>query len=288
MTTNDGPEIPEFLSLGAGVQSTTMALMAAHGLIEPMPTAAIFADTGAEPESVYEHLDWLRSPNVLPFPVQVVQWRDLGADIEASARGEDVAGRTGGYVAPPFFVASEHGGTGMLRRECTTNYKIRPIHAEVKRQLGIPPDRRARARRGQPLARQWIGISCDEASRMKPSMVAWIETRHPLIEANMTRGHCLEWLARHEYPSPPSSACVFCPYRSAREFRQLSTNDMARAVEIDGLIRDLPMRRLAGFGQGGHLYVSSTLRPLGEVDITDPHERQGNLFREECEGMCGV
>lgn len=34
------------LSLGAGVQSTTMALMAAHGEIGPMPDCAIFADTG--------------------------------------------------------------------------------------------------------------------------------------------------------------------------------------------------------------------------------------------------
>lgn len=57
------------LSLGAGVQSTTMALMAAHGEIGPMPDCAIFADTGWEPKSVYDHLEWLMSPNVLPFPV---------------------------------------------------------------------------------------------------------------------------------------------------------------------------------------------------------------------------
>lgn len=58
------------ISLGAGVQSTTVALAAAHGLIEPMPIAAIFADVGDEPRAVYEHLNWLRSDNVLPF----VRW----------------------------------------------------------------------------------------------------------------------------------------------------------------------------------------------------------------------
>jgi len=57
------------LSLGAGVQSTTLALMAAHGEVGPMPDCAIFADTGWEPQAVYDHLAWLRSPNVLPFPV---------------------------------------------------------------------------------------------------------------------------------------------------------------------------------------------------------------------------
>ncbi len=55
------------LSLGAGVQSSTMALMAKHGEINPMPDAAIFSDVGAEPKSVYEYLDWLEGE--LPFPV---------------------------------------------------------------------------------------------------------------------------------------------------------------------------------------------------------------------------
>jgi len=60
------------LSLGAGVQSTTIALMAARGEI-PAPDCAIFADTGDEPRAVYEHLAWLRSPGVLPFPVHIVK-----------------------------------------------------------------------------------------------------------------------------------------------------------------------------------------------------------------------
>ncbi len=60
------------LSLGAGVQSTTLALMAVHGEIGPMPDVAVFADTEWEPEPVYEHLRWLMSGNILPFPVHRV------------------------------------------------------------------------------------------------------------------------------------------------------------------------------------------------------------------------
>ena len=37
------------ISLGAGVQSSTMALMAAKGEIKPMPDAAILVDTQWEP-----------------------------------------------------------------------------------------------------------------------------------------------------------------------------------------------------------------------------------------------
>jgi len=59
------------LSLGAGVQSSTMALMAARGDIGPMPDCAIFADTGWEPQHIYDWLIWLEKQ--LPFPIHQVQ-----------------------------------------------------------------------------------------------------------------------------------------------------------------------------------------------------------------------
>lgn len=75
------------LSLGAGVQSTTMALLAAHGEIGPMPDCAIFADTGWEPSAVYDHLDWLMSGNVLPFPVHVVSTGNIRDELLAAGAG---------------------------------------------------------------------------------------------------------------------------------------------------------------------------------------------------------
>ena len=46
--------------------------MAAHGIIDPMPDCAVFADTGWKPTVVYDHLASLTSPNVLPFLVYIV------------------------------------------------------------------------------------------------------------------------------------------------------------------------------------------------------------------------
>ena len=46
------------LSLGAGVQSSTMALMADAGEFGIKPDAAVFADTGWEPEPVIKHLEY--------------------------------------------------------------------------------------------------------------------------------------------------------------------------------------------------------------------------------------
>ena len=293
------PPIMHVISLGAGVQSTTMALMAAHGEIEPMPDAAIFADTGAEPKAVYEHLDWLRSGNVLPFPVEVVQFSDLADDIRKTAAGvKPVAGRENGYLAPPFFTVNTDGSHGMLRRECTSNYKIKPIQRRIKELLGRPTDKPIRS--SVPLACSWLGISADEWIRVKPSDVRWLAKRHPLIdratqdgppphERWMSRQDCIEWLARHDYPIPPRSACTFCPYQSAAEWEILRANpdDWDQAVAIDRLIRDMPAQERAGLKKGGRLYVNVNRRPLEEIETGGPID-QSNLWAGECEGMCGI
>ncbi|WP_246680049.1 hypothetical protein [Mesorhizobium sp. B2-4-1] len=72
------------LSLGASVQSTTLALMAAHGEIGPMLDCAIFADTGWEPQAVYDHLARLVSPKVLPFPVHIVSDDNIREQLSAA------------------------------------------------------------------------------------------------------------------------------------------------------------------------------------------------------------
>jgi 3'-phosphoadenosine 5'-phosphosulfate sulfotransferase (PAPS reductase)/FAD synthetase len=71
-----------YLSLGAGVQSSTLALMAAVGEVTPMPDGAIFADTQAEPAGVYRWLDWLEKR--LPYPVHRVTAGDLRKAVLAS------------------------------------------------------------------------------------------------------------------------------------------------------------------------------------------------------------
>ena len=47
------------ISLGGGVQSTVMALMASRGAFDRVPDCAVFADTRWEPPSIYTHLEWL-------------------------------------------------------------------------------------------------------------------------------------------------------------------------------------------------------------------------------------
>src|SRR5438445_8781019 len=103
---------PHIISLGAGVQSSVMALMASEGLITPMPRAAIFADTQAEPASVYKWLEWLESK--LAFPVVRVTRGDLGKE---SLRVRHSKGGTAYQKpAPPLFIRDDDGKQGILMR----------------------------------------------------------------------------------------------------------------------------------------------------------------------------
>ena len=70
------------ISLGGGVQSSIMALMASQGAFDRVPDCAIFADTRWEPPSVYEHIDWLEGQLSLPLHV-VDNGRSLREDVKA-------------------------------------------------------------------------------------------------------------------------------------------------------------------------------------------------------------
>jgi len=266
------------ISLGAGVQSTTMALMAAHGEITPMPDCAIFADTGWEPKAVYEHLAWMRSPNVLPFPVHVVNNGNI-----REALTSEVSGR---YAAVPFFLRKANGEEGLGRRQCTHEYKLVPLKWKQRELMGV--ERKSRLPKGA--CEVWIGISTDEAMRMKPATAAWQTNRWPLIEKRMNRNDCLRWLERNSYPKPPKSSCIGCPFHNDAHWRDMRDNspaEFADAVAVDATIR-------AGGTQSNKnmklaQFMHRSLKPLDQVDLSTAEDHgQLNLFNNECEGMCGV
>ena len=260
------------LSLGAGVQSTTMALMAAHGEFEHMPDCAIFADTGAEPRAVMDHLSWLMSDNVLPYPVHIVQKSNLYDDI---MRGVHSTGHR--FASIPFHGISDKGPM-MARRQCTSEYKISPIRKKVVEILGGHP---------KGGCEMWIGISTDEILRAKSSNVQYITHRHPLIDKGMNRWDCLQWMSKNGYPKPTKSSCTFCPFHSNFEWRWLRDNDVDgwnQAVEVDRALRLEGATRF-----NSKLFLHKDRVPLDEADIRTSEEHgQPDMFNNECEGMCGV
>lgn len=272
-----GGEVIRVLSLGAGVQSTTLALLAARGEV-PMPDVAVFADTGAEPAPVYEHLRWLMSPNVLPFPVVIVSAGNIRDDLMI---GVDTTGHR--FVSIPFFGRLLEGGQMMARRQCTSEYKLKPIRAWV-----VAEAFRRTGKRPRPgFCDMQIGISLDEVQRMKPSRVRYIVNQHPLLDLRMRRWDCLRWIERNGYPLPPKSACTLCPFRSNAEWRWLRDHDASgfeEACAVDDALRE--NGKAGGFDS--ELYLHRSMVPLRRADIRSAEDRGQSSWFGECEGMCGV
>jgi hypothetical protein len=274
------------LSLGAGVQSSTMYCMAALGEITPMPDVAIFADVGAEPPWVYEHLKWLRDRYGHIIPIEVVSTGNLADDWFSGALSKLPDGGTIMPAAIPFHTRNADGSKGMLQRQCTKRYKLEPIYKKVRDLLGLKKGERVKDRYQVEM---WVGISLDEVQRMKPAPESWVTKRYPLImDVEMRRGDCLRWMEAHRFPLPNRSACWMCPFRSDSEWLDLKAHPeiWEKVVAYDAKLRTQKPYGRAGERLTSKPYLHATLVPIGEVVFK--HENQPDLFGNECEGMCGV
>lgn len=262
------------LSLGAGVQSTALYLL------QPFD-AAIFADVGEEPDAVYSHLETLKSLN--RSPIIVTSAGKLGDDIINLPKGK--------AASIPAFVKNLDGKPGKIRRQCTSEYKIRPVETAIRRQvLGLKF--RQRIPKGT-IVHQYFGISIDEASRAERAKKRfeghrWIVPHWPLIEMGWDRRKAEEYATGILGYRPPRSACVFCPFHTNQEWARIKKEDpkgWERALEIDRGLRD-PNNRVVGKLKGA-VYLHRSLIPLDQVDLTPPSSLDP-MTSGECHGMCGL
>lgn len=266
------------LSLGAGVQSTTILLMMIHGEI-PKADHVIFADTGWEPKRVYQHLEWLQDlmqKNNMIF--HIVSKGNLREDFLSDVKR---------YASMPLYLIGEQNKKGMIRRQCTTEYKLEPVVKKQRELAGLKPRQRCKEHRIVNI----IGISYDESQRMRDPLFPWIQNEYPLIDKKITRQDCIEWCESYNYPKPPRSACIGCPYRRQKEWLDLQQDpsEWQDAVDFDNALRTLPhlVNRFKGTP-----FLHESRVPLSQADIRS-NEQKGivslfdDTFAQECIGMCG-
>jgi hypothetical protein len=307
------------ISLGAGVQSSAMLLMALEGRFGDMPDCAIFADTQWEPKAVYEWLgqlagvawesftrsDGSKGCRTIPgiyhkvgIPVHAVTTGNIRDDYLNSAVPSSKINATH-FAALPTFVRIKHDvpifgeeqdengdaviigwtqieGVGMGRRQCSHEYKLTAIRRKIRELVG--PNGKAES---------WIGISLDEAHRMKPSGRKWNPNRYPLIEARLRREDCQNYLIERVGSPAPKSSCLGCPFHDDAYWARLrigSPDEFADVVEFDKQIRHQR-------GTRGEMFVHRSCQPLGDIKEFR-HEKQGRMFLDgfgnECEGICGT
>lgn len=320
------------LSLGAGVQSTTLALLAVEGVL-PTPDAAIFADTGWEPKAVYEHLARLtrvldaagipthrvRRGNIrddhldpgspfssMPLFVRVPPrtdrvavswstcsaacgwtesfWQDIDRDDWVSAGGSvpdedapadcDVCQNKG--VVPTAWEERETSPAreALGRRQCTHDYKLRPVRAKTRELLGYPHP--------QPVPRgvyaeTWVGFSTDEVHRVNDNRSPrYARLTYPLLDLGMSRKDCARWLTARGW-STTKSACIGCPFHGNATWRRMrdeQPEEWADAVAFDAAIRNSP--RGTRSQMRGEQYLHRSLLPLDQAPIDRVSRREWN------------
>ncbi|GAA0469419.1 hypothetical protein Aca07nite_27900 [Actinoplanes capillaceus] len=262
------------LSLGAGVQSTTLALMAAEGML-PNLGGAIFADTGWEPAQVYAQVDRIEATlTAAGIPLYRVAKGNLRHD------SIDPAHR---FASVPYYVRNPDGSDGMGRRQCTYEYKLKPINRKVRELLGAAAPHFRRVPRGR-VAEQWIGFSTDEIGRVSDhDRVSYVRKRYPLLELGMSRKDCQRWLAARGWGSTVKSACVGCPFHGNaqwREMRDQRPDEFADAVAFDQSIRKGGARGLPLHGEAflHRSRVPLSIAPINRVTRKEWADRSPDIF----------
>jgi hypothetical protein len=250
------------LSLGAGIQSSAVLLLACEGII-PRFDVALFANTGWEPRAVYANLARLRAHAArYGIPVRTVSAGNIRND------ALDPAHR---FVSMPLHTLNPDGSRGMARRQCTSEYKIRPLKKAARQLLGYPHPRRVP--RGVYIE-QSIGISTDEFTRAKDSGVNYLRNVFPLIELGWDRARCVEYLAERGFEKTVKSACLGCPYHGNAGWRWIRDHDpegWADAVAFDKAIREgYPRATSQGQQLRGQYFLHRSCQPLDEVDLDPP------------------
>lgn len=253
------------LNISGGVQSTALLLLSAQGKIERVDYA-VFADNGWESRKVHEALDRLEREVCVPagIPLLRVVTGDMRADCLDPVRG---------FAPIPLHVRKADGSRTLGLRQCSGEYKKRPLLRVARNLLGASS--RYGPVAGGRWAEMWVGISTDEAVRAgREHGRNYAKYRWPLLELGLSRDDCRGVNEAAGFLDVPKTSCIGCPFRTDEEWRALRDecpDEWADAVDFDARIRGLP-------GLRSDAFLHRSLVPLGVADI-DASVREVELGR---------
>lgn len=235
----------EAFAFGAGVQSMAALVLAARREIKP--PEFVFANVGEDSElpGTLRYLHEYALPFAAAHRLNIHEVRRTRRDgstetlwqrmMRPESRSIPIPIRMG-RNAPP--------GT----RTCTVEFKIRTI-GKWLRSHGATAHRPAKV---------GIGFSTDELERVNPTLRRDYEVAsYPLIDLGLNRAACERVITEAGLPTPPKSACFFCPFSSASRFNDMRRDD-PELFERTCRLEDELNRRRASLGRAP---VFITLRP---------------------------
>ena len=134
---------------------------------------------------------------------------------------------------------------------------------------------------------QYMGISVDEAVRMKEPREKYIANVYPLVMTRWSRSTCMEYMER-EWPQVTvgRSACYFCPFHSPGEWMNIADNApglFEKACLMDEALTTMPSGPYGLVKHGTLRDQMEAMRMQGKMDL-DFQDAHG----DECEGFCLV
>jgi len=246
------------ISWGAGLASTTMAVMSALGDL-PRVDLVLNCDPGWEPT-------WTRQTRAF-----YTEWLiDHGMNVHIIPTGDIRKQGAAEHIHIPFWTS-----TGApLNRQCSGKFKIRPAQRYIREAIGFLPSRPPAPPAGA--VEKWIGYTLDEYSRCSPSRLQYVIIHWPLVRLRMARQDCVHYLQDHGLPVPHKSACIGCPYRLPSAWLWMKHNypaDFAEAVAFDQTNRHNPLGRRGG-STADELYVYKYCVPLKDAPLEKDAERE--------------
>lgn len=272
------------VSYGIGTQSTGLILMALNGEYDlPRPDFAIFSDTGAEPEFIYDYFDYFdyfQKYCKKHYGFDIYLTRKKGRTLLEKLTNPQKQSRNGFYTTsvPPFFTLNADGTKGMLRRQCTSDYKTNPTNSFIIKTI----EKKVKYN-------LWLGMSFEERSRMRISNNKRRVNKYPLVNNFIIRKMTIDYVKEKGLKTPQRSSCFFCPFHSSRYWKWLKKEhikEFIRACELEEKIQSMQntnsILKLIPF-----LHRSCKL--LADIDFDA--DTQLYMFPElidECEGYCGI
>lgn len=238
----------EAWSCGGGTQSGAIAALIGSGTL-PKPDVAFMTDTGRERSGTWPFVDGFIRPQLARVGVElrIIKASDF-ANLDVVYTSE-----TGSQtILLPGFTA-QAGTEGKLSPFCSGKWKS-DVAERWLRSIGVER------------CRNWIGISRDEASRIRAQHRGWLELWYPLIfEIPMTRAMCVELIRRCGWTgSIPHSACWMCPNATDGEWLDMSINfpaDFAKACELEAEVHL----------KDPEFFLHPARIPLADIDFTAQH-----------------
>lgn len=225
-------------SYGGGKQSAAIAALIIRGDL-PRPDHIVMSDTERERSSTFRYLDAVIAPALA----------QIGLAVEIVKKSEyatvDLYSKNGSLLIPAF--TTQSGTVAKLPTYCSNEWKRRVILRWMTAK-GLRP------------AEMWLGISTDEADRMKDSDTGWLTHRYPLIDLLMNRDDCKRVVSEMGWPEAPKSTCRMCPHLSDPTWAEMQRDDpadFAAAVELE---REAQKK-------DPHVWLHRSAKPISEIDF---------------------